>query len=81
MNKVELSSPHLSPQAFVAEVADFRDVVADPSLDIADKQAAWQEVVLHAGMLDPRALGFEGAGIALKEALCLWLDIRPGTHH
>lgn len=81
MNKVELESHHLSPQAFVAEVADFRDVVADPSRDLANKQAAWREVVLHAGMLDPQAAGFEGAGIALKEALCLWLDVRPFTHH
>ena len=79
MNQVELQPNHLSAKAFVAEVEDFREVVCDVTRGLADKEAAWHEVVQHAGLLDPQASGFESAGLALKEALCLWLDIRTGA--
>jgi hypothetical protein len=34
--------------------------------------------VQHATLLNPHDRGYEGAGVALKQALCSWLDAQ--TH-
>ncbi len=67
--------------AFVAEVAGFRAAVADPAVSLAHKAHAWDSIVRHAAMLEPSEPGFERAGVALKEALCLWLDARAAASH
>jgi hypothetical protein len=71
----------VSPAAFVCEVERFRATVTNPSVPVPDKARAWDAIVRHAGLLDPRETGFERAGVALKEALCLWLDARPAAAH
>lgn len=38
-------------------------------------------IVNHAATLDPADAGFAGAGVALKEALCSWLDAQPSSEH
>jgi hypothetical protein len=38
-------------------------------------------IVNHAGNLNPHAPGFEWAGVALKEAACLWLDSKAFRGH
>lgn len=67
----------ITPNGFVSEVQDFRSVVTDPALTAAEKKKAYGVIVQHAAMLDPREAGYEGAGIALKLALCTWLDSQP----
>jgi hypothetical protein len=71
----------VTPSAFVAEVDAFRATLADPSVPIAVKARAWDAIVRHATMLDAHEVGFERAGVALKEALCLWLDARTAPAH
>jgi hypothetical protein len=38
-------------------------------------------IVNHAHNLNPHAPGFEWAGVALKEAACLWLDSKAFRGH
>lgn len=69
--------PTVSPSGFLSEVAQFRETVADPAVPATEKARAYSDIVRHATRLDPLERGFEWAGVALKEALCLWLDARP----
>lgn len=71
----------VSSAAFVCEVERFRATVTNPSVPVPEKARAWDVIVRQAAMLDPRETGFERAGVALKEALCLWLDVRPAAAH
>ena len=71
----------LTPAGFLSEVQNFRQAVGDPALSLADKKRALGLIVTHAGTLDPADAGFANAGVALKEALCTWLDARPGIEH
>ncbi len=71
----------LTPAGFLAEVRDFRDSVGDPALSAAERKRALDVIVMHAATLDPADPGFAGAGVALKEALCSWLDARYTSEH
>ena len=64
----------VTPKSFVCEVQQFRQLVADPALDPDVKKRAYGLIVKHATMLNPLDAGYEGAGVALKQALCTWLD-------
>lgn len=64
----------VTPKSFVTEVQEFRLLVADPALTPDDKRRAYGLIVKHATMLNPLDAGYEGAGVALKLALCTWLD-------
>jgi hypothetical protein len=66
----------ISPDAFLSEVQVFRASVGDPSLPLAEKRRALGQIVEHAASLDPADAGFASAGVALKEALCSWLDVQ-----
>lgn len=66
--------------AFVAEALAFRQAILDPALTPADRRRAYDRIVHHAARLDPRDAGFAGAGVALKEALCAWLDVTATSH-
>ena len=67
---------------FVSEVEEFRAAIADPAVDFAVKQHAWDTIVRHAAHLDPQDAGFWRAGVALKDAVCAWLDATlPSTTH
>ena len=71
----------VTPAAFVSEVQEFRQAAGDASLTLAEKRRALEVIVEHAATLDPADAGFAGAGVALKEALCCWLDAqRCGEH-
>jgi len=71
----------LTPAHFLSEVDEFRDTLADPNISADQKKCAYSTIVHHAAALDPHDIGFESAGVALKEALCLWLDSNlPGPH-
>ena len=71
----------LTPAGFLSEVQDFRDHVADPALTLAEKKRALGLIVTHAATLDPSDAGFASAGVALKEALCSWLDAQSTSEH
>jgi hypothetical protein len=73
--------PGLTPAVFLSEVQDFREHVGDPALTLAEKKRALGVIVTHAAKLDPAAAGFTGAGVALKEALCSWLDAQASYQH
>ena len=45
------------------------------------KKRAFGVIVHHAAALDAHDVGFEWAGVALKEALCMWLDSQPHERH
>jgi hypothetical protein len=60
---------------FVSEVDTFRRAIRDPALTPAERRRAYDRIVHHAARLDPRDAAFARAGVALKEALCAWLDI------
>jgi hypothetical protein len=64
---------------FVSEVDDFREAIGDPSVNFDAKKRAYDAILRHAAMLDPEDAGFWRAGVALKNALCAWLDFRPLT--
>ena len=66
---------------FLSEVQEFRATVGDSSLTLAEKRRALELIVEHAASLDPSAAGFASAGVALKEALCSWLDAQPAGEH
>lgn len=67
----------ITANSFVSEVQQFRSFVANPGLTPDEKRRAYGLIVAHAAMLDPQDRGYEGAGIALKLALCTWLDSQP----
>ena len=67
----------ITPNRFLSEVQEFREFVANPALTHEDKKRAYGLIVQHATMLNPLDAGYEGAGVALKEALCTWLDSQP----
>lgn len=67
----------ITPDSFASEVQRFRDFVANPALSADEKRRAYGLIVKQAAMLNPRDAGYEGAGIALKQALCTWLDSQP----
>jgi hypothetical protein len=71
----------ITPNRFVNEVQEFRAVAGDPGLTFDEKKRAYGVIVLHATMLDPHAAGYESAGVALKQALCTWLDCEPIARH
>ena len=64
----------ITPERFISEAQEFCGFVAN--LTAAEKRRAYKMLVEHAAMLDPRARGYEGAGIALKEACSTWLDLQ-----
>jgi hypothetical protein len=64
----------VTPKTFVSEVLEFRQLVANPALTPDDKKRAYCLIVKHATMLNPLDAGYEGAGVALKQAACTWLD-------
>lgn len=71
----------LTPAGFLTEVQDFREHVGDPTLTFAEKKRALGLIVTHAATLDPSDAGFAGAGVALKEAVCSWLDAQSTSEH
>lgn len=71
----------LTSAGFLSEVQEFRATVGDSSLTLAEKRRALELIVEHAATLDPAAAGFASAGVALKEALCSWLDAQPTSEH
>jgi hypothetical protein len=71
--------PMLTPGTFVSEVEAFRRALADPAVPEDRKARAYALIVQHAAELDPQDTGFERAGVALKCALCDWLDSQPGS--
>jgi hypothetical protein len=71
----------LTSAGFLSEVREFCTAVGDSSLTLAEKRRALELIVEHAATLDPSDAGFAGAGVALKEALCSWLDAQPMAEH
>jgi len=71
----------LAPGRFVSEVEDFREAIADPLVTLDEKKRAYGLIVKHAALLDPEDAGFWRAGVALKDALCIWLDFQPPLKH
>ena len=71
----------LTPGTFVSEVEAFQKALADPAVSGAHKARAYALIVRHAAQLNPLDVGFERAGVALKCALCAWLDSQPGPLH
>lgn len=69
----------LTPGTFVSEVEAFRKELADPAVPGPCKARAYALIVKHAAQLNPQDTGFERAGVALKCALCDWLDSQPGS--
>src|SRR5208337_2011815 len=67
----------VTPQSFVSEVLAFRQLATNPAFTADDKRRAYGLIVHHATMLNPLDAGYEGAGVALKLALCSWLDSQP----
>ena len=61
---------------FEDAVDDFRRVVANAALPLSAKQDAWNRLVCTAARLNPHGVGFVRAGALMKEALCMWLDVR-----
>ncbi len=76
--RVDFTACGVTPQTFVSEVLAFRQLVSDPALTPDDKKRAYGLIVQHATLLNPLDRGYEGAGVALKHALCSWLDAQ--TH-
>jgi hypothetical protein len=81
MQKQGPADQGLTPSGFVSEVQAFRLAIVDPTLSADDKRRAFCLIVHRAAMLKPGAAGFEGAGVALKDALCAWLDYHPAEGH
>jgi len=71
----------LTSAVFLSEVREFRETVGDSSLSLAEKRRALGVIVAHAATLDPADAGFASAGVALKEAMCSWLDAQPAGGH
>ena len=71
----------VTPSAFLAEVQQFRNAIADPALSIDEKRQALYAIVARAGRVDPTHVGYEDVGVALKDALMSWLDFRRVPVH
>jgi hypothetical protein len=71
----------LTPTSLVSEVQEFRAAVSNPQRSADEIRLAYGLIVNHAGNLNPHAPGFEWAGVALKEAACLWLDSKAFRGH
>ena len=80
MNSQDLGQV-LTPTGLVSEVQEFREAVANPQRSADEIRRAYGLIVNHAGNLNPQAPGFEWAGVALKEAACLWLDSKVFRGH
>ncbi|MDQ6917388.1 MAG: hypothetical protein M3023_06180 [Pseudomonadota bacterium] len=80
MNKQEFGQVQ-TPTSLMSEVQEFRAVVANPARSADEVKRAFGLIVDHAGHLNPHAPGFESAGMALKEAVCMWLDCRSDRGH
>src|ERR1700687_3687234 len=80
MNRQELEQL-LPPTSLVSEVEEFRAAVANPQRSADEIRRAYGLIVNHAGNLNPHAPGFEWAGVALKEAVCMWLDSKAFRGH
>lgn len=80
MNKQELCQ-YQTPISLMSEVQEFRVAVANPARSAEEIKRAFGLIVDHAGHLNPHAQGFESAGVALKEAVCMWLDCRNQAGH
>jgi hypothetical protein len=78
---IRTAETSLAPNRFVSEVDEFRATIADPCLTLDEKKRAYGLIVKHAALLDPEDAGFWRAGVALKVALCAWLDFRPTLEH
>jgi hypothetical protein len=78
---IQAAKTSLAPNRFVCEVEEFRETIANPSLTLDEKKRAYGLIVKHAALLDPEDAGFWRAGVALKVALCAWLDFRPMLEH
>jgi hypothetical protein len=78
---IHTTETSLAPSRFVSEVEEFRQTIADPSLTLDEKKRAYGLIVKHAALLDPEDAGFWRAGVALKVALCAWLDFQPMLEH
>ncbi len=78
---VHVAETGLAPSRFVSEVDEFREKIADPSVPPDEKKRAYDLIVAHAALLDPQEAGFWRAGVALKDALCAWLDYGPVAKH
>jgi len=74
---IQNASNGIAAGQFVSEVEDFREAIADPAMNFDAKKEAYDTILRHAAMLDPQDAGFWRAGVALKNALCVWLDFRP----
>jgi hypothetical protein len=75
--QIDFARLAITPQSFVSEVQAFRAFVVNPALTPDDRKRAYGVIVKHATMLNPQDTGYEGAGVALKEACCSWLDSQP----
>jgi hypothetical protein len=71
----------VTPGTFVSEVEAFRKSLSDPGVPGDLKARAYALIVRHAGLLNPSDKGFERAGVALKCALCDWLDTQQGPFY
>ncbi len=78
---IDAAKTSLAPNCFVSEVEEFRETIADSSLSLAEKKRAYGLIVKHAALLDPDDAGFWRAGVALKVALCTWLNYQPMLEH
>lgn len=73
---VRAESAAVAAGQFISEVESFRDAIDDPNVAFADKKRAYDVILRHAARLDPDDAAFWRAGVALKDALCAWLDYR-----
>ena len=73
MQKQLIANQALTPSCFVSEAQEFQLVMRNSTLGANEKKRALCLLVNHAGMLKPGEAGFEGAGVALKDALSAWL--------
>jgi hypothetical protein len=80
MNRQDLGQV-LTPTSLVSEVREFRAAIANPQRSADEIRHAYGLIVNHARNLNPHAPGFEWAGVALKEAACLWLDSKAFRGH
>jgi hypothetical protein len=71
----------LTPTTLVSEVHAFRATIANPTCSTEQIKRAFGLIVDHAGHLNPQSPGFECAGVALKEAVCMWLDCQSLRPH
>jgi hypothetical protein len=73
VQKQLIANQALSPSRFVSDAQEFQLVMRNTSIDANERRRALCLLVNHAGMLKPGDVGFEGAGVALKDALSAWL--------